>query len=191
VQSWFECKRPINSVLFLDDDAADREACEREVRPRCVFATSAIRSAFDIARAHKPDLALVDLWLGPQADWCEGRRDAFGIDVISELHREFPEMILVLVSCGSCTPYHEAARQAGAEGAVPKHLGFAKIMMIVEADQVWPTRPRPEPSLEMVEFETIADRYLKSGRNATKAAKSLDIKRDTLYRRLRGRVPKK
>ncbi len=56
-----------------------------------------------------------------------------GIDAIRELRRDRPSLVIVLFTGGFCQPFASLAREAGADGALPKFFGVQKAIEIIEA----------------------------------------------------------
>ena len=76
--------------------------------------------AYALAERYKPDVALVDLFLGEES----------GAEVCRQLRERSPETKVLLISgAGQISP--EAAKEAGAAGFIPKEWGAADIARAV------------------------------------------------------------
>jgi DNA-binding NarL/FixJ family response regulator len=76
--------------------------------------------AYALAERYKPDVALVDLFIGEES----------GADICRQLRERSPETRVLLISgAGQISP--EAARAAGASGFIPKEWGAADIARAV------------------------------------------------------------
>ena len=193
--SHFERDFPVESVLILDDDRDDLEALRTTCLPRLTWATSLVNDALAIARRERPQLVVVDLWLGPQQDAPQMSRkwyrDVFGIDVIRQLREDNSETIIVLYSRSVSNAHRAAALAAGANGAVPKLIGPEKLLMIVEGGQLERQPKAVAPSLKWKNHDYVAERYLANNRNARATAEELGVSEATLYRMLRSSVPER
>jgi DNA-binding NarL/FixJ family response regulator len=78
----------LETVMVVDDVALVTRDVRRMLSPVRVVGTTRARDALALAREERPQLALVDLFMP----------DAFGLDVIRELRREFPELLIVVIS---------------------------------------------------------------------------------------------
>lgn len=99
--------RPMNAILVLDDDRDYHSRCTSELAPRHVVPASTAVEAAMCLRATAFDLVFVDLFLDePQrrADTRSRHRFAWGIDVVAEMRREHPQLLLVLDFCSSLSP---------------------------------------------------------------------------------------
>lgn len=191
---WPPVVRPIRSVLVVDDDEEDLQNCRSAAYPRHVYATKRASEALSLARSHRPDLAFVDLLLGDQPDYrgatSTKNRDAWGIDLVRDLRAEHRDMTIVMMTNTACLPYKQAAHEAGANAGMHKLVGYRKAIAIVERDMLEEKPAREHrASLDLNEYEYIAQTYIDNGRNAVQTAKDLGIERNTLYRKLRGKAP--
>jgi DNA-binding NarL/FixJ family response regulator len=110
--------------------------------------------ALSVAERTKPDVALVDLFLGQES----------GAEVCERLRRASPSTKVLLISgAGRTSP--SAARAAGASGFVSKDWGAADVVRAVRMvglgmDVFSPAEPQPDASLsgrEREVLELIAD----------------------------------
>ena len=86
---------------------------------RCLAAQNA-EDALATAAAEKPDVALVDLFLGSES----------GADICADLLEASPETKILLIS-GAGTISRAAARSAGASGFVSKDMGAQDVVKAV------------------------------------------------------------
>jgi two-component system response regulator DesR len=76
--------------------------------------------AYALAERYKPDVALVDLFIGEES----------GADICEQLRERSPQTNVLLISgAGQISP--EAAKEAGASGFIPKEWGAADIARAV------------------------------------------------------------
>ena len=80
-----------------------------------------IPSALQAAREHKPDVALIDLSLGLHN----------GLDLISTLASENPEVVMLALSMHDETLYAKRVLQAGGRGYVMKHEGTDVLLQAI------------------------------------------------------------
>jgi two-component system response regulator DesR len=116
---------------------------------RCLVASSA-NEAIELARDFKPDVALVDLFLGEES----------GAELCEAIGEESPQTRVLLVSgAGWISP--EAARAAGAAGFVSKDWSAADVAravrMVGKGMTVFGPRSEPAPAnLSSREREVLA-----------------------------------
>lgn len=175
------------SVLVVDDDRDFVDECVAALQPRRVVGVTDAKRALAVAEKESPDLALVDLWL----DDPESSRPVWGIDVIRDLRARFASLPIVLVTAGHSGAYARAAIDAGADGALPKFLGPAKILAIIESDLLHAAEPAAPMSLARNEYEYMTKVYIDHARNVVRSARALGIPRSTLYRKLRSPAPRR
>jgi ActR/RegA family two-component response regulator len=127
-------KRPakpkIRKILLVDDDEVFLRACVRNVgRDRIMFTATNSASAQLIARDELPDLAIVDLFLGTES----------GIDLLEELKKRDPTLVVVLISGYLSVNSTVLAMKAGATFVSPKPITIREVLHRVETGS---TRPR-------------------------------------------------
>src|SRR5436190_10493542 len=131
----------VRAVLLVDDDEVMLRAAVRTMhRELEVFVATNTNQAVQIAAEQPVDLAIVDCFLGNES----------GIDLIRELKRQTPEMLVVL-SSGLMT-YGRAveALRAGAHDVALKPFAVNDVIRRIEV----PTGLAEEiPSLDRVEWE--------------------------------------
>jgi two-component system response regulator RegA len=165
----------MNRVLVVDDDPLVRNALVRDFRHRGLEAHSAanLQEALAVSRAHRPDLAVVDLRLEMQS----------GFDVLRELRDAQPEMRVVMLTAFGTIPLAVQAMRLGAVDFLTKPLAAEQIL---EAVRTGPPEPR---SLARVEYEVIRRTLDACDGNVSEAARCLRIHRRSLQRKLRKRPP--
>src|SRR5689334_4155209 len=77
--------RSLQNVLVVDDDERILGSWKRAARERNVVTAIDAATARQLANTEKPDLAIVDLRLG----------NTSGIDLIRELKRDLPDLLVV------------------------------------------------------------------------------------------------
>jgi two-component system response regulator RegA len=192
----YPCVRPVHSVLLVDDDESVLSEYCKALHPRVVHGTTDAAVALELAREHKPDLALVDLRLENQPSpatfglkkkkW----RPLSGTDVVGLLRAEHADLRIVMISGGRAHSYSLEARDAGADGMLCKAYGPEKLIMIIEGDRLSDHDKQPvEPmSLRRKEHEYIAQVFVATGRNVSSTAKILEIERNTLKNKLQENI---
>ena len=173
--------RAVRSVLIVDDDRNLLAACARSLqRGRKVFIATNAATARKIARVETLDAAIVDLRLGMTT----------GIDLVRDLKREQPTMLIALVSGYLSVPAAMAAVRAGADAVLSKPISPRTIIRHLEDG----TTPEPDldytPTLADVEWEHISRVLADTDGNISEAAHRLGLYRQTLQRRLRKKPPK-
>ncbi|MEO8699394.1 MAG: response regulator [Kofleriaceae bacterium] len=173
-------RRSIESVLVVDDDSKLLRACRR-IAGWNVFTADTFETARAIASTEHPDLAIVDLRLGSES----------GIDLVRELKRDHPQLVIVLCSGYLSVSTAVSAVRAGADHVLFKPVTFQEIVKRVEeeADDE-PEADRDEtPTLARAEWEHIMRVLADCDGNITVAARRLGIYRSSLQRRLRKYAP--
>jgi two-component system response regulator RegA len=174
--------RSVRTVLVVDDDEALLAACKRSLgRERGVMTASDARVALQLARAHPPDLAIIDLRLGPES----------GIHLVRDLKAERPELVVALVSGYLSVSSAVGAVRAGADVILFKPVTFREIVRRVE-EGVPSIDPNIEetPTLARAEWEHITGVLADCNGNVSMAARRLGIHRQSLQRRLRKFPPR-
>src|SRR4051812_14953569 len=121
----------IHRVLVVDDDESLLRSWRRRIgRPHSVFTATEPASALALARAHGPDLAIVDMRLGSSS----------GLDVVREIRRDHPNILIVLGSGYLSVATAVAAVRAGADHVVFKPFTFSEILRLIHQE--------PEPDLD-------------------------------------------
>ncbi len=162
------------TVLLVDDFEPQLNTWERDLRrhgKRVLKATSRC-DAIRLARHARPDLAVVDYFLGSDN----------GLDVTRDLKRHDPSILVIVVSASMSVACAVAAMRAGADDAVAKPLLYRSIFERSE-------RPTASPALTLadIEWEAITSTILECNGNISRAAERLGIYRQSLQRKLRKR----
>ena len=179
LRSPLERARSPHSVLVVDDDEQVLRSWKRAARGHDVFTAIDPSTARHLAHAERPDLAIVDLRLG----------NASGIDLIRELKRDLPDLVLVLCSGYLSVAVAVAAVRAGAEIVVFKPITFHEIMQRFEESAGEPDL-EDTPTLARAEWEHIMRVLADCDGNVSAAARRLGIYRSSLQRRLRKEAPR-
>lgn len=168
----------ISRVLLVDDYEQQLSVWRRELEGLGKQVVEATRRAvaLELARAHRPELAIVDLFLGVE----DGLECARGLREID------PDMVIIVVSGDMSVAYAMAAVRAGANDVLVKPITATAILRRVEGDDVGEP-VRTNLTLEEVEWEHISRALVESDSNITQAAERLGIYRQTLQRKLRKR----
>ncbi len=162
------------TLLIVDDDAPFRERLVRAMRARGFDAHGASdhRTAMETARADSPELALVDLRLGPES----------GLELVRDLKDADPStVVVVLTGYGSIATAVESIR-SGAATYLTKPADADQI--VAAFDGIQPPEPGDVPSLARVEWEHIQRVMLDCGGNVSQAARTLGLHRRSLQRKL-------
>lgn len=170
------------SALLVDDDAIFRprlaEALERR-GVRCQQAADAAE-ALTLARAHPPELAVVDLRMP----------NGTGLELVRALRADgLTGVIFLLTGYGSIATAVEAMR-CGANDYLTKPADAEQLMAAWRRANGAPRAPQPltPPTLEQVEWEHIQRVLADCGGNVSQAARALGVHRRSLQRML-GRHP--
>ena len=99
------------TFLFVDDDRSQLEAMQRQARGRgrAILAAN-VAQALDLARKERPQIAIVDLFLGTTN----------GVELIEPLRAIDSSMRIIVVSAGFTAPIAEQATRAGADAVMEK-----------------------------------------------------------------------
>jgi two-component system response regulator RegA len=168
-------------LLLVDDDEPFRSRLARSLRARGleVAEAASVEQASRVAREFRPQRAVIDLRMA----------DGSGLDALSELRREFPELAsIVLTGYGSIATALEAVRR-GALDYLTKPVDADDVLRAFE-----PGGEAGEPSvpsLHRVEWEHIQRVLADCGGNVSKAARLLGLHRRTLQRKLATQPPRR
>lgn len=171
--------RSLHNVLVVDDDERILGSWKRAARERNVVTAIDATTARQLANAERPDLAIVDLRLG----------NASGIDLIRELKRDLPDLLVVLCSGYLSVAAAVAAVRAGADIVVFKPITFREILQRIEENSEEPDLD-DTPTLARAEWEHIMRVLADCNGNVSMAARRLGIYRSSLQRRLRKYAPR-
>jgi two-component system response regulator RegA len=168
-------------ILVVDDDEPFRSRLARALEGRGfeVAAVGSIPEAVARARAFRPDRAVVDLRM----------TDGSGLDVLSALHEELPDLeSIVLTGYGSIATALEAVRR-GAHDYLTKPVDADEVLRAFERGTE--EALASVPSLHRVEWEHIQRVLADCGGNVSQAARLLGVHRRTLQRKLAVRPPRR
>jgi len=169
------------SILLVDDSYEFRERLARAFRDRGFNVQTAANydEAMVSARAHAPDLAVVDLRMpGPS-----------GLDLVRDLKQFHTEVqVLMLSGFGSIATAIDAVR-LGATNFLPKPADTDDILAAFERGEASVSEPPETPSLARAEWEHIHRVLADCGGNVSEAARRLGIHRRSLQRKLQKRAP--
>lgn len=171
-------ERTVHTVLLVDDYASQLQAWSRELEAdgRVPLAAATCAEAVQLAKEHRPDVAIVDLFLATED----------GLECVRELKAIDPELFVVVVSADMSVAHAMAAVRAGAADVVVKPLLAGELVRRIERGTTV-TPERTSLTLAEVEWEHISRALVESGQNITQAAERLGIYRQTLQRKLRKR----
>ncbi|TPV95929.1 MAG: response regulator [Myxococcales bacterium FL481] len=180
---------PAQPVLLLaDDDATLRERLATALRHRSVSVLTAGRGeeAMELARAHRPERAVLDLKMPGLS----------GLQVLRLLLDELPTLrAVVLTGYGSIATAVEAMR-IGAVNYLTKPVDADEILAAFDvasdaSAEALAAIELETPSLARAEWEHISRVLAECGGNVTQAAKRLRMHRRTLQRKLDKYPPRK
>ena len=172
------------TVLVVDDDerllAAFASYLGRKRESRVLTATSS-DAACELARKHRPELAVIDLHLGNES----------GIDLIRTLKRQQPKMLTVLLTGYGSLEAAVCAMRAGADDVLSKPVTWAEIVhRLARRDGSEPTEaPSVTPTLARAQWEHVQRVLGDCQGNISAAARKLGMYRSTLQRWLRRHAP--
>lgn len=173
-----ESTRQVRTVLLVDDDEATLRACKRQIESsgdRVVWTAQDLRAAFELAREHKPELAIVDLRLKTES----------GIDVTLGLKANHPDLVVAMFSCRMTWPAALRAQAAGATYVTEKSPSSClAIVAAAEQGRPLPLPPDDTRTLEQVEWDHIIAVLEECSGNKMQAARRLGLHRQTLQKLL-------
>ncbi|MGE0549059.1 MAG: response regulator transcription factor [Kofleriaceae bacterium] len=164
--------RDIRSVLVVDDDEVYLRLFARSFTrtpPIEVFTARDVASGRELARAERPDLAIVDLQLGKES----------GIDLVRAIKAELPATFITVCTAYASTEITVAAMRAGADDVVHKSGTMDEIMLRAEDPGILHAEPQTL-SLELVEWEHVTRVVSECGGDLSEAARLLRVDRSSL-----------
>src|SRR3954468_12860697 len=172
--------RRLRTVLVVDDDTVLLSALERDLPARglTVLPAPTVERAREIARARRPDCALVDLCIG----------DDSGIELLRELKSELPDLLVVLLTGHGAVQNAVDAFHGGAVDFLQKPVGGQQLMQALERAAAR-TKGPSAPTLARAEFEHITRVLHECNGNISEAARRLGIHRRSLQRKLQKTPP--
>ncbi len=172
--------KPASCTLLVDDDQTFLRTLAASLRKRGVEVLTAetTATAMRLQQQHDPASAVVDLKLGNES----------GLQVVTQLYSYNPSMkILVLTGYASIATAVHAIR-CGASDYLCKPANTVQILAALgESNQQCPQIPRQRTSVDQLEWEYLQNVLLEHGGNISAAARSLDMHRRTLQRKLNKR----
>jgi len=167
-----------NEILLVDDDDTFRETLARALERRnlTVHKSHNFDTALQLASRHEPPLGIIDLCIGEES----------GLQVIAALKARYPDMrLVVLTGFASITTAVEAIK-LGAKHYLTKPAGVDSIIDALyhdkgNADLDAAQQPM---SVKRLEWEHIQKVLAEHDGNISAAARSLDMHRRTLQRKL-------
>jgi len=168
-------------VLLVDDDVAFSRILSRSLG-RHGYAVDVAHdgpSALILAKAGAYEHVLLDLMLGEES----------GLHLIEPLHACCPQAKIIVLTGYASIPTTVKALKLGASNLVAKPVGTREVLAALreETDTREPERPI---SLERLEWEHIQRVMADNNGNVTLAARSLNMHRRSLQRKLRKRAPR-
>jgi two-component system response regulator RegA len=178
-------RRAIRNVLVVDDDETLLASWRRSIqRERTVSTTTDAETARELAQKQTFELGIIDMRLGT----------ASGIDLIRQLKKDQPHMLIVLCSGYLSVTAAVAGVRAGADIVVFKPITFREILHQIDKHDHHESAPEllhDTPTLARAEWEHIMRVLADCNGNVSMAARKLGIYRSSLQRRLRKFAPRK
>lgn len=168
---------PVRLGLLVDDNLLYAQTLQRSLRRRgfeTVFALNAAQ-ALELARAHQPAFALVDLKIGEES----------GLDLIEPLHAICADMRILLVTGYASIATAVEAIKRGADHYLMKPVTAESIVRALSEES--PDIAEPESTmvpLARVEWEHIQQALTETNGNISAAARLLGTHRRSLQRKL-------
>jgi DNA-binding NarL/FixJ family response regulator len=110
------------TVLLVDDHDLIRQglrrAFERESDFNVVAEAAGVAECLELAREHKPEVAVIDINL----------KDGSGLDAVTQLRRDFPDMGIVVLTMYDDDVHLFKAMEAGASAFVPKSVSTDQVL---------------------------------------------------------------
>ncbi len=169
-------------VLIVDDDRLFAAALTRRTSASLEISVALdAKAARESVQRQMPDLAIVDLFLGPGHE--------SGLSLIRALRRQDRALRIVATSALLTVPLTVEAVHAGANDAIPKPFAIEEI--IAKVEPVSPPSHPDLPTLGRVEWEYLQRVLATTEGNRSEAARRLKIPRFTLQRKLRKAPPRR
>jgi two-component system response regulator RegA len=170
-------------LLLVDDDAPLRRSMARALERRGfqVLAADGLPVARDLAHAHRPEFAVLDMRLA----------EGSGLELLQLLRELRPEVRIVIVTGYGNIATAVAAIKAGAVDYLAKPVDADDVAnALLKSDQGLPP-PRDNPmSADRVRWEHIQRVFEQCHRNVSETARRLNMHRRTLQRILNKRAPR-
>jgi len=167
----------VHSVLVVDDDGGLLAAYQRSLgRSYTVLLAKTTAEALELARQHRPDVAIVDYQL----------KNESGIELVRALKSLDRNIFAVLISGYASVEVAVAAMRAGADDVLPKPITSGEILRRIGPQP----DPRVEtPTLARAQWEHVQRVLADCNGNISMAARRLGMYRSTLQRWLRKHPP--
>ncbi len=171
-------------LLLVDDDAPLRRSLARALERRgfAVLPAEGLAEARDLARAHRPEFAVLDMRLA----------EGSGLELLQLLRELRPEVRIVIVTGYGNIATAVAAIKAGAVDYLAKPVDaddVANALLKSNLDGLPPPRDNPM-SADRVRWEHIQRVFEQCNRNVSETARRLNMHRRTLQRILNKRAPR-
>jgi len=165
-------------LLLVDDDEAFLQVLGRALERRgfeVISATNAA-AASELAAAHRPPYAVVDLKLGQDS----------GLDVIATLREAVPGIVIVVLTGYASISTAVAAVKRGAANYLAKPVKAEDVVRALAGQEQLPevAADYSPMSVERLEWEHIQKVLQENDGNISATARSLGMYRRTLQRKL-------
>ena len=112
---------------MVDDHSVVREGLAGVINRQsdciCCGGVGSVKETFEAVEAKRPDLVLLDLWLG----------GGDGLDLIKSLKSHFPRLRILVLSFSDEATYAERALRAGARGYISKTQPTQELLAAIRA----------------------------------------------------------
>jgi two-component system response regulator RegA len=167
------------TVLVVDDDERLLASFASYLgRNRVALTATTGDTACELARQHKPDLAIIDLQL----------RSESGIDLIRRIKEENPATVVVMISGYGSVEATVRAMRAGADDVLVKPVTWEEIVRRLE-EEPDSDLSIETPTLARAQWEHVHRVLSDCDGNVSMAARRLGMDRSTLQRWLRRPAP--
>jgi two-component system response regulator RegA len=169
-------RKRLRTLLIVDDDHLLLSALERDLTARGyeVVAASSHERGLEVARAERPDAALLDLYIGEDS----------GLELLRALKDELPELVVILLSGHAGVQHAVEAFHGGAVDFLQKPIGGKQLLDAIERAAVRAQAGPTSPTLARAELEHITRVLHECNGNISEAARRLGIHRRSLQRKL-------
>jgi two-component system, response regulator RegA len=173
----------IECVVLVDDDELVLRALGRNLRGvgKRVFATADAVEAREMARTHHPELAIVDILLGPN-------NATSGIELLEQLRRDASVVFVLAQSAVAIANTWTEAYEAGANLVVEKgRYELADLLARVERGTPLPLAPAPRFATPARASWEYVHEVVRACGGVRPAARALGMDRTALQRKLKRR----
>lgn len=171
----------MRKVLLVDDNEPVLKALTRDFTRQGldVLRAQTAAEAREIVTKHRPQLAVVDLFLAAPEN---------GLQLVVELKAMQPDMFCILMSAHMTVSYAVGAIKAGADDVIQKPFSAKQVLHRLTDG---PPPPDMEiPTLDEIEWEHIARVLHDYDGNITHAAEALGVYRQSLQRKIHKHAPR-